>query len=685
MKKILMSIFLVLMLAFGMLVNVDIAKAQEIRVDTSINPESPIIGIDDEIRLTLTIENLGLEIVEIQDIEMTVATKDAGNDFELGFGIYQERIQPGHSIEVRYNNIEISEELEGGIYTGDITITYNSPAGEEEPEEIFYGEYSITLIDNEAPVVAISGGSNSITAIVGEEVEFEGTATDATGEPSRYEWKIFDNDETPIGQTYRELEDFSHVFDAIGNYKVTFQAWDNGNFPSNIAEKTINIEAERMELKLYEGDNIVEYTDKITLSGAEDTTQETTYNLRNTGNVDLEGITIKFTGDFTDEDSNKVKLYLNNNEIALEQIYRLNNINKNSNQNIVFKAVIPEDMEINNYDGIITIIGESTFSEETVTYLNENFEVIIEPKTCKDGVIGDIRVKNLDVDEDDLTLGEDQYIEVDLEVENKNNDDDYDVIVKAMVYNLDKNEDIIPWTEVESLNVEEDSEEDVSFELELAYHEDIDEGDKYVLYVKAYEDGNEDEHCNYGSIELDINREDDDIIIYGYTITPTTASIGDLVSFSIEVENVGIENQDDVYIQILNTELGLDIESIKFDLDKYSKRDNDMIKTLTFVVPEGAVAKEHNIEARVYFRSGREYNTAFGKLTVEGEGTIPNEPETPGEEEPETQPETGAGTYTVTGGSIFDNIGSTKTLFIIGDIVLVILAVLFLILIFRRK
>lgn len=680
-----MSIFLVLMLAFGMLVNVDIAKAQEIRVDTSINPESPIIGIDDEIRLTLTIENLGLEIVEIQDIEMTVATKDAGNDFELGFGIYQERIQPGHSIEVRYNNIEISEELEGGIYTGDITITYNSPAGEEEPEEIFYGEYSITLIDNEAPVVAISGGSNSITAIVGEEVEFEGTATDATGEPSRYEWKIFDNDETPIGQTYRELEDFSHVFDAIGNYKVTFQAWDNGNFPSNIAEKTINIEAERMELKLYEGDNIVEYTDKITLSGAEDTTQETTYNLRNTGNVDLEGITIKFTGDFTDEDSNKVKLYLNNNEIALEQIYRLNNINKNSNQNIVFKAVIPEDMEINNYDGIITIIGESTFSEETVTYLNENFEVIIEPKTCKDGVIGDIRVKNLDVDEDDLTLGEDQYIEVDLEVENKNNDDDYDVIVKAMVYNLDKNEDIIPWTEVESLNVEEDSEEDVSFELELAYHEDIDEGDKYVLYVKAYEDGNEDEHCNYGSIELDINREDDDIIIYGYTITPTTASIGDLVSFSIEVENVGIENQDDVYIQILNTELGLDIESIKFDLDKYSKRDNDMIKTLTFVVPEGAVAKEHNIEARVYFRSGREYNTAFGKLTVEGEGTIPNEPETPGEEEPETQPETGAGTYTVTGGSIFDNIGSTKTLFIIGDIVLVILAVLFLILIFRRK
>ena len=67
-------------------------------------------------------------------------------------------------------------------------------------------------------------------------------------------------------------------------------------------------------------------------------------------------------------------------------------------------------------------------------------------------------------------------------------------------------------------------------------------------------------------------------------------------------------------------------------------------------------------------------------MTVQGEAVTP-----PGEQPPVVvnPPVTGLGTYT-TDGSVFDSF-DTKTLFIVGDIVLVILAVLFLILIFRRR
>ena len=61
---------------------------------------------------------------------------------------------------------------------------------------------------------------------------------------------------------------------------------------------------------------------------------------------------------------------------------------------------------------------------------------------------------------------------------------------------------------------------------------------------------------------------------------------------------------------------------------------------------------------------------------------IPTEEET---QVTTTIPTTGAGTFQPTGASIFDKLGDTKTLFIIGDIVLVILAVLFLVLIFKKR
>ena len=165
-------------------------------------------------------------------------------------------------------------------------------------------------------------------------------------------------------------------------------------------------------------------------------------------------------------------------------------------------------------------------------------------------------------------------------------------------------------------------------------------------------------------------------------MTPIVVSPGEGLLFDIGALNIGTDEQKDVYIKLTSTELDLDMTSTVFDLDKYSKSGNSITRPFEFTVPSDVEAKDYTIEARVYFNNGKDSQYTTATLTVQGEAT----PE-PVVAPPVTQPVTQQpGTYQpTTGASIFDSLGDTKTLFIIGDIVLVVLAVLFLVLIFKRR
>ena len=291
--------------------------------------------------------------------------------------------------------------------------------------------------------------------------------------------------------------------------------------------------------------------------------------------------------------------------------------------------------------------------------------------------------------DDDFNIGE----EFDVEVTVKNKaDEDLEAVVEVILYDLDNNDKIDSW-ETDSVSIDKDDESD-DFTLTISFPNDdsLDGDGTYILYVKAVDDGNEDEYCNYDSIQINLNRESDDVIINALTMNPTVIAPGDLMSITIGVENIGKDDQTDVYVKLSNPELGLDITSDAFDLKKYSKTsDNDMVKTFTFTVPENAAAKEYYIEAIVYDKKGKQYDNndlskVLGKIMIQGE-PVAEETTTPEDTTPTIDnTNTGAGAYQpTTGSSVWDNIGSTKTLFVIGDIVLVILAVLFLILIFKKR
>ncbi|MBS3143739.1 hypothetical protein J4446_02590, partial [Candidatus Woesearchaeota archaeon] len=155
--------------------------------------------------------------------------------------------------------------------------------------------------------------------------------------------------------------------------------------------------------------------------------------------------------------------------------------------------------------------------------------------------------------DDDFNIGE----EFDVEVTVKNKaDEDLEAVVEVILYDLDNNDKIDSW-ETDSVSIDKDDESD-DFTLTISFPNDdsLDGDGTYILYVKAVDDGNEDEYCNYDSIQINLNRESDDVIINALTMNPTVIAPGDLMSITIGVENIGKDDQTDVYVKLSNPELG---------------------------------------------------------------------------------------------------------------------------------
>jgi len=154
--------------------------------------------------------------------------------------------------------------------------------------------------------------------------------------------------------------------------------------------------------------------------------------------------------------------------------------------------------------------------------------------TVADGIASDTFKLNIEVqpelcditaDDSDLRIdinepednNEDYYpgdnIEIDVNVDNIGNDD-LEIVVEACLYDEDGKE--VTCQESDSQDVDENRDEDFSFDLEIpADDEDMAEGD-YLLYIFAYED--KDEICTVADdvIDIDFKRENHQVIAKTY-------------------------------------------------------------------------------------------------------------------------------------------------------------------------
>jgi len=461
------------------------------------------------------------------------------------------------------------------------------------------------------------------------------------------------------------------------------------------ADFTITVEAQNPSF-------IVESLDEsgdLVISGEENTIQDNDFTLRNNGNMDLEGLMISLDGNFDDEDV-EIEIYVGDengdrlyddgsNEVSL------GDFDVAESQDITITAVIQDGVSKDMYSGQLTVYA-TNYLEETTTF---DLLVKVEPEVCEDGRVADgepvdgphtghgLRVDIDNPDKDDsFEIGEEFDVEVTVDNEA---DEDLDVVVEVMLYNLDENEEVETW-ESESIEVNEDENEDFTVTVSFPNDEDMDEDDTYILYVKAFEDRNEDDFCNYDGIEIELDRNKHDVIVDEFTMIPSVVKQGQTIQFSVDVENIGTEKEEDVYVKVINTELGLNLESNKFDLKQYDKSGNDALRTFTFEVPADAVAKDYFIEAKVYFDDADETSSAFQTLTVlESEEDSGSDDEDTGDEDTGDEDTGVTGTTTsntfVPTGNIVRSLSGSSIFWIIGDIVLAILVIVLLVLIFRRK
>ncbi len=246
--------------------------------------------------------------------------------------------------------------------------------------------------------------------------------------------------------------------------------------------------------------------------------------------------------------------------------------------------------------GSNTIIFSVTDGTATVT---KSVEIIVGPEdaVCDEGPQGDLRfsISSNDLDEDEYLPGE--IIDLEVDVDNNGNKD-LDVIVEATLFDVSEDDELDEF-ESDEEEIKDGDDNTFDIELEVPLDGDLDEDGEFIIFVKAFEDREEDTNCDEDSIEVDIEREDNDVVIESISLTPSSVRPGDTVQLSVDVLNVGSNDQDDVTVEIVGNTLGIDERSESFNLDRATDNDDDFTERFLITIPNDASSGSHNINVRV--------------------------------------------------------------------------------------
>ena len=336
----------------------------------------------------------------------------------------------------------------------------------------------------------------------------------------------------------------------------------------------------------------------LVLTAQEGESNSNTVVIRNTGSTQLNSISITHNVDTGDDDGDNLTLSI------VPQTFSLS---PGSSSTVTFTAAMGDNLDIGTYGGNVFINDTSGIGEIF------SLDAKVTPEVCESGPIGNLEVdvENPD-DNDNFDFGE--TINVDVSVLN-GDDKDIDVLIEAFLYNINEDEELVR-EELDAGEIKDGDEEDFTLDLEIPADNDFSEDDEFVLYVKAYEDGDEDDNCDQEDIDIDLDRKAHNVIVTDVALNPSSVSCGETISIDVDVENVGTKDEDDVAVKVFHSALGLDETSGKYDLENFDDADNDATAKFTYTIPTTVNPGTFSIESSVTFNNGKDSNSGFGTLTV---------------------------------------------------------------------
>lgn len=173
---------------------------------------------------------------------------------------------------------------------------------------------------------------------------------------------------------------------------------------------------------------------------------------------------------------------------------------------------------------------------------------------------------------------------------------DLDVKTETFLYNLNSDK-VVDSFESEEIELQESK--SVISVINFPAQPEINTGDNYALFVKAYDK----EICQQSYVSIEFERDSNSLVIDKFNL-PAKARCGEIIEASIRIENVGFLDQTfDLLLE--NSALKLSEKQTNIKIDGYGSRDSVYKKKFKIEIPQDILEGEQSIKATIIYSDKR--------------------------------------------------------------------------------
>jgi len=356
-------------------------------------------------------------------------------------------------------------------------------------------------------------------------------------------------------------------------------------------------------------------------------TRTATFTITNNGNGNLTGVIPTSTA------ASKYNIGFNKTGFSL---------NTGQSETLKFNVTTPSDEQTTNHSIGNIVINSNEFSK-SIASINIDVKggLIIDELDVRvfyreGGTDVDQNVNNgerVDFGDDDDEIGPGDEIEFRVNLENtftsSEDIDIEDITVTITIEEIDDGEDIDEESDEFDLDPGETERVIVPFKIKLEVEEQI-----YDVLIEV--EGVDDEGTSHEivwNLKISINKDRRDIIIRKASLTQNTLSCSRETRLNIEVLNIGTKIEDDVKVEVLNDDIGLNFveDDIELDIEPFED-DDEYDKSILIKVDNNVAAGNYPITVNAYITGGALFATETVNLEVKACGTSEEVVEEPVEE-----------------------------------------------------
>lgn len=386
---------------------------------------------------------------------------------------------------------------------------------------------------------------------------------------------------------------------ASDNIKITVTSTLAGTYSATLSAKVGTLEQDTQTYSLIVNPKTelsVEAQDFAIEPGR--TNLRRTFQITNTGSLAVSltqtATQAIFTHDIDLEDDNENKIVLSfPTSVSLQP---------GESKDFELIITVPKDQESKTYSGRVAIKDGSNNEIGSFT-----LSLDVGPVICSAGPKG----TGIDLDVDDPDDGDEfnpgDTVHVKFNVDNQANKD-LDVEVEVILFDTVDNDELDSTDDSDS--IDEDNNQDFEFDIDL--DTDLkDSSSRYKLFIKAFEDGRESTNCQEEEIDLDIVREAHQVTMSDLSLIPSAVNCGDTVRASVTATNTGNSNERNLRLKLSSLPLGIESVTETFRLDE----DDDIVRDFSFVVPRDVSSGDYVVDVEPLI-SGSASKTAAAILRV---------------------------------------------------------------------